>query len=63
MPIIKTKIELNEKDLIELIAEKYNLDIAKTSINVYKYDGEGREPGYTTVIVEGVAKYISKIDR
>lgn len=61
MPIIKTKIELNEKDLIELIAEKYNLDIAKTSINVYKYEGKGREPGCTTVIAEGVAKYISKI--
>ena len=54
---ITTKIELTEKDLAEILAEKFNLDPAKTSVNVYKYDAaDPRETSYVKVTVEGEAK-------
>lgn len=53
MAKIITKIELNEKDLLALIAEKYNIKLEGARISVYKYDGDAREPSYTTITVEG----------
>lgn len=53
MAKIITKIELNEKDLLELIAEKYNIKLKGARISVYKYDGDQRDPSYTTITVEG----------
>lgn len=53
MAKIITKIELNEKDLLALIAEKYNINLQGARISVYKYDGDAREPSYTTITVEG----------
>ncbi|MFA7448764.1 MAG: hypothetical protein WCY77_10030 [Weeksellaceae bacterium] len=53
MAKIITKIELSEKDLLALIAEKYNLKLQGARISVYKYDGDQREPSYTTITVEG----------
>jgi hypothetical protein len=50
---IKTKIELDEKDLKELIAEKFNLNKETTTISINKYNGDGREASYTNIIVEG----------
>lgn len=49
-----TKIELTEKDIKILIAEKFNLDINNTSVRVSHYKGDQREPSYTNIIVEGV---------
>lgn len=53
MAKIITKIELNEKDLLALIAEKYNLKLQGARISVYHYDGDQRDPSYTTITVEG----------
>ena len=53
MAKIITKIELNENDLLLLIAEKYNIKLEGARISVYKYDGGAREPSYTTITVEG----------
>jgi hypothetical protein len=53
MPKEKIKIEFNEKDLKELIVEKYKLKIETTTIHVSHYNGDSREPSYTSVIVEG----------
>lgn len=48
---IKTRIELSERELLEIISKRYNLK--NSTINVYKYDGDVREGSYTKVIVEG----------
>lgn len=53
MPKEKIKIEFNEKDLKELIVEKYKLKIETATIRVSHYNGDSREPSYTSVIVEG----------
>ena len=55
MPKVKTKIELIEKEVLEIIAEKYNLNPETSTINVYKYDGgnDPREHSYTIITVEG----------
>lgn len=55
MPKVKVKIEFNERDLKELIADKYELDLSTTTISIYKYEAgsDPRETSYTTVIVEG----------
>lgn len=47
------KIELNEKDVKQLVAEKYNLDINFTSISVSYWKGDAREPEYLSIIVTG----------
>ncbi len=52
MPIEKIKLEFNETDLKELIALKYNLKLDKTILYVSHYQGDAREPSYTTIIVE-----------
>lgn len=48
-----TKIELTEKDIKILIAEKFNLDVNRTTVRINHYEGDVREPGYTNIIVEG----------
>jgi len=53
MPKEKIRIEFNEKDLKELIAEKYNLKIETSTIYVSHYKGDQREPSYTSVVIEG----------
>ena len=53
MPKEKIRIEFNEKDLKELIAEKYNLNIETSTIYVNHYKGDQREPSYTSVVIEG----------
>ncbi len=54
MATVKTRIELNEKDLLHIIAEKYKLKREGATIVIYKYDGDSREPAYTSIIVEGI---------
>ena len=56
MVVEKIKLEFSEKDLKELIAEKYNLKIESVSISISKFDGDAREPSYTRVYVEGQKK-------
>jgi hypothetical protein len=53
MAKIKTKIELSEKDLLDLITEKYNIKRENAQINVSEYDGSAREPSWVAIIVEG----------
>ena len=50
------KIELNELDIMEMVAEKYNLDPVTTTIQVSHYNGDAREPAYTVIIVTGQRK-------
>ena len=45
------KIELTEDDIKKMVAEKYNLDINRTTINVSHYVGDAREPAYTSIVV------------
>lgn len=47
------KIEINEKDIKMLVAEKYGLDVTKAIVRVNHYAGDQREPAYTKIIVEG----------
>ena len=47
------KIELNQKDIKQLVAEKYNLDINSASISVSHWKGDAREPEYTSIVVTG----------
>mgnify|MGYP007071578404 CR=1 FL=1 len=47
------KIELTEDDIKKMVAEKYNLDINRTTINVSHYAGDAREPAYTSIVVTG----------
>ena len=47
------KIELTEDDIKKMVAEKYNLNINKTTIIVSHYNGDIREPAYTTIDVTG----------
>ena len=45
------RVELNENDIKQMVAEKYNLDVNKTDIEVSHYAGDQREPSYTTILV------------
>jgi hypothetical protein len=47
------KIELNEDDIKKMVAEKYNLDIEKTTIRIIHYAGDRREPKSTSITVTG----------
>ena len=47
------KIELTESDIKQMVAEKYKLDINRTTINVSHYAGDAREPAYTSIVVTG----------
>lgn len=53
IPKEKIKIEFNEKDLKELIVEKYNLKIETSTIYVSHHKGDQRESSYTSVVIEG----------
>jgi hypothetical protein len=48
---VKTRIELTEKDLAEIIAEKFKL--RNVTVRVEQYNGDAREPSYTSITVEG----------
>ena len=52
MPKEKVKLEFSEKDLKELIAEKYNLKLDGMYLSVSHYAGDARESSTTTVYVE-----------
>jgi hypothetical protein len=47
------KIELDQKDIKQLVAEKYNLDVNSASISVSHWNGDAREPEYTLIVVTG----------
>lgn len=53
-PKEKVLIELDEKDLLDLIIEAYGLDPIASSISVHHYAGDQREPSYTKVTVTAV---------
>ena len=47
------KIELNEKDIKELVAQKWGLDLKSCSVCVSHWKGDAREPEYTSIVVTG----------
>lgn len=53
MPKELIKIEFNEEDIKELIAEKYKLKLESAIIRINHYKGNMREPSYTSIVVEG----------
>lgn len=53
------KIELTEQDIKKMIAEKYNLDINRTTISVSHYNGDAREPAYALIVVTGQRDSVS----
>ena len=46
------KIELSDKDLKEIIAREYNLKLEKIILRVIHFEGDQREPEYTSIVVE-----------
>ena len=55
----KTTIELSEKDLKEVLCKYYGLQEEKSTINVYKYQADYRDPReryYVSVTVTGIKK-------
>ena len=58
MPREKVKIEFSEKDIKELIAEKYNLNLDSMYLHISHWKGDAREPAYTSIIAEGEKKNI-----
>lgn len=53
MPTEKIRIEFNQTDIKELIAERYGLQLETVKIYINHYKGEAWEPEYTSIIVEG----------
>lgn len=53
MTKILTQIILTERDVKELVAEKYGLDGATTTISISHSKGDAREPSYTSITVTG----------
>lgn len=53
MAKITKKIEMNEKELLSLLASHFKLKQNGAKINIYKYDGDAREPSYVSVTIEG----------
>jgi len=47
-----TKITLSKKDILGLVAEKYDLKLEGATINVSHYKGDQREPEYTEITIE-----------
>ncbi len=47
------QIELNQKDIKALVAEKFNLHEATSTISVSHWQGDSREPEYTSIVVKG----------
>ena len=56
MPKELVKIVFNEKEIKELIVEKYGLKLETTMIQFNHYAGDAREPSYVSIIVEGEKK-------
>jgi len=55
----KTTIELSEKDLKEVLCKYYGLQEEKSTINVYKYQADYKDPrerSYVNVTVTGIKK-------
>ncbi len=52
-PVEKTLIELDEKQLLLVLAEAYNLTPLTTKISISHSEGDQREPGYTKVTITG----------
>lgn len=46
-------IEMDEKDVKELVAEKWGLDPKTCTISISHYKGDNREPQYTSITVKG----------
>lgn len=53
MAKILTQIILNEKDIKDLVAERYGLDGTTTTISISHSKGDAREPSYTSITVTG----------
>lgn len=49
---VKTVIELNEKELKDIICEKYDLQKSQTTIRISKVEGEYHQGDSTTIYVE-----------
>ncbi len=60
MPKFNTEIEFSEKELKEVLAEKYGLDPNKSILTIYKYDAgnDPREHSYTTITIKGEKKNV-----
>jgi hypothetical protein len=50
------KIKLNQQDIKDLVIDKYNLESIGVSISVSHWNGDGREPEYTSIVVTGKKK-------
>lgn len=48
------KIELDQRDIKQLVAEKYNLDVSSARISVSHWNGDAREPEHTAIVVTGL---------
>jgi len=46
-------IELDEKDIKDIVAQKWGLDPKTCTINISHWKGDGREPQYTSITVKG----------
>jgi hypothetical protein len=46
-------IELDEKDIKDIVAEKWGLDPKTCTINISHWKGDNREPQYTSITVKG----------
>ncbi len=60
MAIVKKKIELSERDIIEIVSEKYGLNPSKTSVSIVGSDHSSHDPrersaGYIAVEGEEVS--------
>jgi hypothetical protein len=53
MATIKKKIEFTEKELKEVLCERYNLDKDETTIEIYK---SKNEEDYSIITIEGKEK-------
>jgi hypothetical protein len=47
------KIELTKDDIMKMVAEKYKLDVNRTTIDISHYNGDNRDPAYTYIVVIG----------
>ena len=54
MAQIKIQVTVSEKELIDLICKRYNLDVKKATVHVKQLPGNQREPAFIEIIVESV---------
>lgn len=47
------EIELDLKDIKQLVAEKYNLNLNTATVSVSHWKGDAREHEYTSIVVTG----------